>query len=313
MPTTPQTIPRSLTRILRWSIVLALMAAALWMLRGQAPDIAAIARSTHPRWGLVAAASAVMLLTYGLLVESWRRILASMGGRLSPGSAAAVWFASNLARYIPGALWQLGAMTEMTRRRGVPIAVSTASALLITLVSLFTGIAVFALTTAASPALSTRGWWILAASAFLLAAAPRVTPRFGRLVRKLTGREIALPRIGVRPLAIAGGATAAAWLAYGVAFWLLVHAILPGAPRSVVGCIALYTGSYLVGLLNVMPAGLGAAEGAMIFLAPQLGVATAPEAAVLAVAVRVWRTLLEVLPGLAALPFAGASPRHARL
>jgi uncharacterized membrane protein YbhN (UPF0104 family) len=77
--------------------------------------------------------------------------------------------------------------------------------------------------------------------------------------------------------------------------------VLPGDARSLPGCIALYTLSYLTGLLNPAPAGLGAAEGAMVVLAPQLGVATQAEAAVLSIIVRLWRTVLDIAPGIVAV------------
>jgi uncharacterized membrane protein YbhN (UPF0104 family) len=83
--------------------------------------------------------------------------------------------------------------------------------------------------------------------------------------------------------------------------------VLPGEWRDLPGCIAIYTASYLTGLLNPAPAGLGAAEGMMVLLAPQLGVATTAEAAVLAIVVRLWRTVLEIAPGLIALA-AGERP-----
>ena len=283
--------------------MLALVGAALWALRGQVPAVLAVADQVHPRWGLVAAASAIMLVTYLMLVESWRRVLASLGGALERADAARIWFGSNLARWLPGAFWQLGAMTEMTRRRGVPVAVSTGSAMLVTIVNLFTGLAIacaFAL-----PVLrqrfGARGWWVVGLGIAALALAPIVVPRIGVLARRLTGRELALPRFEPRAIAIAAVSTTVAWLAYGVAFWLMTSAVLPGDARSLAGCIALYTMSYLTGLLNPAPAGLGAAEGAMVVLAPQLAVATQAEAAVLSIIVRLWRTVLEVAPGVIAL------------
>jgi glycosyltransferase 2 family protein len=290
-------------RIARWAFVLALVGAALWALRGQFPSVLAVADQVHPRWGLVAMASAIVMLTYLLLVESWRQVLASLGGVLERGDAARIWFSSNLARWLPGAFWQLGAMTEMTRRRGVPVAVSTGSAMLVTLVNLFTGLAVacaFAL-----PVLrerfGARGWWIVGIGSAALALAPVIVPRLGTLAHRLTGRELVLPRFGPRAVLVAAASTTTAWLAYGVAFWLMARAVLPSDARSLTGCIALYTMSYLTGLLNPAPAGLGAAEGAMVVLAPQLAVATQAEAAVLSIIVRLWRTLLEVLPGVLAL------------
>ena len=295
--------PRALLRILRWIVVVALVGAALWALRGQLPSVVAVADRVHPRWGLVSIASAVVLLTYWLLVESWRRVLGALGGTLGQGDAARIWFGSNLARWLPGAFWQFGAMTEMTRRRGVPVTVSTGATLLVTVVNLLTGLAVAC--TFAFPVLRERfgakGWWIVALGVAVITLGPLLITRVGALARKLTGREIVLPRFGAGAVTIAALSTAASWLAYGVAFWLMTRAVLPGDSRSLSGCIALYTLSYLTGLLNPAPAGLGAAEGAMVVLAPQLGVATQAEAAVLSIIVRLWRTVLEIAPGIVAV------------
>ena len=64
----------------------------------------------------------------------------------------------------------------------------------------------------------------------------------------------------------------------------MTRAVLPGdAPLG--GSIALYTLSYLTGLLNPAPAGLGAAEGYGGARAA-VGVATQAEAAVLSIIVR---------------------------
>ena len=286
--------------------MVALVGAALWALRGQLPSVIAVADRVHPHWGLVSLASLVVLLTYSLLVESWRRVLGALGGVLERGDAARIWFGSNLARWLPGAFWQFGAMTEMTRRRGVPVAVSTGAAMLVTVVNLLTGLAVacvFAL-----PVLRDRfgakGWWIVALGVSGLVLGPLLIPRLGALAARLTGREIVLPRFGADAVLIAAISTTAAWLAYGVAFWLMTRAVLPGDARPLGGCIALYTLSYLTGLLNPAPAGLGAAEGAMVVLAPQLAVATQAEAAVLSIIVRLWRTVLEIAPGIVAVVWA---------
>jgi uncharacterized membrane protein YbhN (UPF0104 family) len=293
--------------------VLALIGAALWALRDQLPSVRAIADQVHPRWGLVVVASVVVLLTYLLLIESWRRVLAALGGLLGRADAARIWFGSNLARWLPGAFWQLGAMTEMTRRRGVPVAVSTGSAMLVTVVNLFTGLALAC--AFAFPVLrdrfGTKGWWIVAIGVAALVLAPVVVPKIGMLARRLTGREIALPTFRANAVVIAAVSTTIAWLAYGVAFWMMARAVLPDDARPLSGCIALYTLSYLTGLLNPAPAGLGAAEGAMVVLAPQLGVATQAEAAVLSIIVRLWRTLLEVAPGVIALIWSGRAREDA--
>lgn len=298
---------------MRWCLALGLIAAALWALRGQLPGISSAARSVNPRWSLVALASLIVLLTYAMLIESWRRVLAEMGGRLSPSRAAHIWLGSNLARYLPGSLWQLGAMGVMSQREGVALPVATGSAVVLTIVNVLTGLVVFALTSAQAPQLGSKGTWFVVIGVAALLLAPFILPRLDRLVRSLTGRDVALPRIGARALIIAGVSTTFAWLAYGVAFWVLTNSVLPDAPRSIVSSIAVYTGSYLLGLLAVAPpAGIGVADGALILLAPQFGVATVAEASVLAVIVRIWRTVLEVVPGVIALAAGAIAERNRR-
>jgi uncharacterized membrane protein YbhN (UPF0104 family) len=281
--------------------------AALWALRGQLPAVRDVATRVHPRWELVALAAAVVLLTYALLIESWRRVLTTLGAVLDRAGAAYVWFVSNLARWLPGAFWQLGAMTELARRRGVPVTVSTSSAVIVTIVNVFTGLLVATAFMASTPTLvdTPRGRIVIGIGALVLVLLPLVAPRLIGLARRITGREIVVPRIGVRAIAVAAFSTTVAWLAYGVAFWIMTRAVLPGPWRDLPACIAVYTLSYLLGLFNPAPAGVGAAEGAMILLAPTLGVATAAEAAVLAVVVRLWRTVLEIAPGLVALAIGG--------
>jgi glycosyltransferase 2 family protein len=261
----------------------------------------------------VLVATCITLLTYAVLIEGWRRVLMAMGGVLERADAARIWLTATLAKWIPGAFWQLGAMTEMTRRRGVPVAVSTGSAMLVTIVNLFTGIGVAALF--AAPVVRARfgakGWVFVGVGALALALAPVVAPRLGALARRFSGRDITMPRFGFHAVLIATLSTAVAWLAYGVAFWLMARAVLPGEARSLAGCIAVYTLSYLTGLLNPAPGGIGVAEGAIVMLAPELGVATHAEAAVLSIVVRLWRTVLEVVPGLIALLIARRDPGDA--
>jgi uncharacterized membrane protein YbhN (UPF0104 family) len=303
------TIPRSFLRILRWAFVLVLVAAALWALRGELPNILAAARSTHPRWGLVAAASAITLLAYALLIESWRRVLGELGGQLRFADAALIWLGSNLARYIPGVGLQVLVMGGMAKRRRVPLAVSTAASLLTTIASILTGIAtvvaglaLLAVHPGQGPVLSDRALVLAALGVAGLAATPWLLPRAGRIAARLTGRPIVMPSFSLRAVLVAGVGTATAWIAYGVSFWMLALAVLPpGSHPSLAGCITLYTASYLAGWFNPMPAGIGVTEPAMVLLGPQFGVGTTAQMTVLALFARAVRTVLEMGPSLIAM------------
>jgi uncharacterized membrane protein YbhN (UPF0104 family) len=283
-----------------------LIAGAIVALRNQWPGVRRVASDLRPRWELIALASAIVLVTYAMLIESWRHVVLALGSAFDRASAASVWFVSNLARWLPGAFWQLGAMTELARRRGVPVTVSTSSAVIVTIVNIFTGLLVaLAFSATSLGEVTVRGRAIIAVGALVLVALPLLTPRLIALARRVTGRELAVPRIGFRAVVVAAVSTSAAWRFYGVAFWVMTRAVLPGPWRDLSACIAIYTASYLTGLFNPAPAGVGAAEGAMILLAPKLGVATAAEAPVLAIVVRLWRTVLEIAPGLIALAVSG--------
>jgi uncharacterized membrane protein YbhN (UPF0104 family) len=312
------TISRPLLRTLRWAVAIALLVAAVLALRGQLPSILAAARTTHPRWGLVAAASIVTLLVYALLIECWRRVLGELGGHLPFSDAALIWLGSNLARYIPGIGWQIGVMGAMAQQRRVPLSTSTAASLLTTVASTLTGIgvtlagvALLAIEPGQGPTMTHRAVVVVTAGVLGLAAAFWVFPHAGRIATRITGRPIVIPTFSVRAVLIAAAGTTAAWIAYGISFWLLARAVLPaGREPSLLGCITLYTCSYLWGLFNPMPAGIGVTEPAMVLLGPQLGVASTAEMTVLALFSRAVRTVLEIGPSIVALGIASVAHRN---
>jgi len=56
----------------------------------------------EPRWALLGASSLVVLVTYALLIETWRRTVRAWDSELPFRRAARIWCISNLARYLPG-------------------------------------------------------------------------------------------------------------------------------------------------------------------------------------------------------------------
>src|SRR5438552_2404693 len=51
-------------------------------------------------------------------VEAWRRILRALGDSISFRFALYAWFVSNLARFIPGNVFQVAAMWMLTGKAG---------------------------------------------------------------------------------------------------------------------------------------------------------------------------------------------------
>lgn len=258
-----------------------------------------------------------MLGVYGILVQTWRVLLAEAGESLSFWRAARIWSVSNLWRYVPGKLWQIGAMSEMARREQVSAAAAASSAILSTVLNIATGLAIVVV----------LGWrWVnligpnaraiaialIVVAVLGLAILPFVLARFGGWVARLSGREIQLGAPPARTVIVATIGNLVAWLLYGIAFMWMVRGVVGDAPGATWQYIAVYTASYVVGyLILIVPGGIGPREGVMVLLLQSLGLATTKQALLIAGASRVWLTVLEIVPGVLFLAQnAARRPRH---
>ena len=283
-------------------VQLLVAAAVLWFVAARLADQWAEVRpriaGLAPQWGLVAGSSLLVLATYALLVETWRRMLHAWGYDLPRGEAARIWFVSNLGRYVPGKIWQIGAMGVMAQRAGVSAVAATGSAILVNLVSILAGAGVVVATGASAllPKGSVPAILVVTAA---IALVPPALPILARLARRVTGREISIPPLPARAIWIAAAGSTIAWIAYGVAFRLLAQGTLLSGPAGHLSAwIAAFTLSYLVGYLFLpAPGGLVVRETALVAALVQLRVASEADAIVLAVVSRLWLTVLEVLPG----------------
>ena len=84
-----------------------------------------------------------------------------------------------------------------------------------------------------------------------------------------------------------------------VAFAWFARGVAPRATGNAWSYIAVYTGSYLAGYLALFaPGGVGVREAALVLAMPRFQLASATDAAVIAITSRLWLTVLEILPGL---------------
>lgn len=292
-----------LLRAVQVAIAAIIVVAALRELRGQWGQVRAVASGVTLDWLLLAAASAVVVATYLLLVATWRHVVNGMGGALRYADAAYIWFVSALARYL-GALWQVVALGALAQRLGAPPMAAGGAAVVMTVVNVLTGFGVVLATGGlAAGALTTRAHVAIGLGVAALVLAPVLTPRLSRLASRISGRDVALPRLTPAAIWAAAAGSIVSWFSYGSAFYLLTQAVLGHAPGSWLSYVAVYTTAYLAGLLGLVPAGVGVAEAAMIFAFAAANLLTGPEAALVAVVSRLWRTVLEILPGLVLLAF----------
>lgn len=310
---------RSLTRYawrtLQAALAVVALAYAYRALRTQWSGASLKMGALEPQWAWIAGSGVVFLLTYGVLVETWREILRAWGSRLRFTSAIRIWAVSNLGRYIPGKVWQIGAMGLMAQRESVSPVAATGSAILNVVINLIAGFAVVGvfgwplLHLEAVGGLRANVLFLLTCVAMLIAM-PLLFPIVLPVLSRMTGRDLnigAPPRAAIL-ISLAGNVIA--WLLYGVAFALFAHGVLRSSEGPIGGYIAVYALSYLVGYLVLLaPAGLVVREAAMIALLPAAHLADPTQAAILAVTSRLWLTALEIAPGALFLGFEGLRRR----
>ena len=261
-------------------------------------DVRTAAGDLHPRWSFIAASCAVVLLTYALLIEVWRVVLRGWGARLPYPEAARIWVVSNLGRYVPGKVWQIGSMAMMARDQGVSGGAAAASAIVVTVLHTVAGFAVVAVTGSHAADIGRVAVLVLAVACTSIVLLPWLLPRMSALASRVAGREVQIPLLPQRVLWTALAASSVAWAMYGLAFQLFAAGILGTPTGATTLYIAVFTASYLLGFLALFaPGGLVVREAVMASALAKAGIGVGP-AIVLVVASRLWLTALEIVPAL---------------
>ena len=246
-------------------------------------------------WALLA----LLGLEVGWLVEldTWRIILASLGGPLSFRQAAPIWFLSNIIRYIPGNIWQFLGMAELAHDEGVPRLVTLISIVLHQAISTAVGIVVAAIYFAVLG----EGRWLGYLRPLLLLVPLgllMLQPRILEGVLNWTLRKLGRPPVRVTltrgQIWILIARYVVVWLAMGLSFAALVRALTPLQPGHTLYLVASWAAAYVIGYLSLLtPAGLGVREGVLaVLLFP---IMPQPIAAVVAIMARLWMTVGEVV------------------
>jgi hypothetical protein len=293
---------RPIYRVVGWVLAVVVIGFVGYQLAGYLRELRTHPLPSDPRWGCIALSGVVFLSAHAVLVQTWRSVLSSWDARLPFWTAARIWSVSSLGRHLPGKIWHIGAMAAMSREIGVSPVAASASAILGTIVNVLAGFVVALVGGRALLEQSSQGRGAMAVllvivGSLALLAAPVVLPRIAPLAGRALGRPLTatLPPRAVTH-ALVGNIIA--WLLYGAAFQLFTTGILGRATGGYPEYLAAYTISYLVGYLALFaPAGLGVREGTMVTVLTFAGLATAPQAALIALTSRVWLTLLEIIPG----------------
>jgi hypothetical protein len=273
-------------------------------LRGQWREFKNAEFTGHPDWTYLGLSGLVVLATYALLVEIWRRIIAEWHAQISFASATRIWCVSNLGKYVPGKVWQILAMGKMAEAVQVPPVAAAGSAILSTVINIAMGFAVTVVAGWSALNSITQGHGtagiivavVIVAGVLLL---PMLLPPMLRILERLTGRALNLGDLPRRAVYVAIVGNIAAWVMYGWSFQLLVHGVLGTARGTLAEYTATYALSYVIGyLVFLIPGGVGPREAVLIASLRTMGLANPKEAAVIAVTSRLWLTVLEIVPGL---------------
>lgn len=307
---------RGWLRVARIALGVVVLASIMWGVSHFWADYASQPLRVNPEWGRLALSALVTLATYAVLVQTLRVMLAQWNERIGFWRMAHIWTVTNLYRYVPGWVLQIGALGMMAQREGVSPVAATGSAMLSTIVNITAGFAV-ALATgsvaldALHPGTSRVASALIGVAVVSLAALPVVLPRLTSLLRRVTGRDIPVATVppGVLVYAVLGNLMS--WALYGVAFQLFIGGIIGHTAGDLPSYIAVFSASYVLGYIVLfLPAGVGARELSMVAALQAFHLTAGREEAVLiAVASRLWTSLLELVPGFA---FLAADARRRR-
>ena len=273
------TPPQRRTRLLANLAQIAALGAGVWFLvRTAARSWGTVAiADLRLAWMPILAGSLLTGATYVYIVFVWAASLSWWGQRPPFLRAARIWFVSNLARFIPGMVWQLAGLATLARANDISAAAATGGSLLQQVVLLLTGLIVTAVWT---PALLVR-WaspWLLGAIALggvavLVLVLPAALPWGGRLLGRVLRRQINWPAPPRGSIALYAARLFLPWVAYGISFWLFGLGLLgAGAPRFTLA-VGGFVASYVAGIIVVFaPSGLVVREAALVAaLGPSIG------------------------------------------
>jgi hypothetical protein len=206
----------------------------------------------------------------------WLAILGRLGAQTRRWWSA-IFFQSQLAKYIPGTLWQYAGRLALASARGLPTGVVARS------MPIELGASIAA---AGVASLLLLGVWVIPI-AVALAAGSLTIARRSESTRTKLSRDISA-------FALAMPLYAAVWVALGSAFWLTASGIFSIPIRQLPFYLGAFAAAWIVGVVAIYaPGGLGVREGVLIgLLHSRLGSA---DALVVAAASRVLLTLVDVL------------------
>lgn len=202
-----------------------------------------------------------------------------------------IWLVSYLYRYVPGKVMLVAERTRLGVGVGIPPLAGAAVTVVESVLVVACGLACALL---ALPALVEVETLLLAA--LVLPVTVALTPPLLRFVgRSRIARRYGTswPLLTHRDVGFAAALYVAFWLLQGLSLYLLCRGLIPAVHPPLGVLSGLYAFSFTAGVLAFFaPAGIGVREG--VLAVGLHAVLAPPEAAMLALAARVWSTVIEL-------------------
>lgn len=245
---------------------------------------------------LLLASAALALAHLPLTALIWRQALGYLGLEVPPRWAVKTYLVAQLARYVPGSVWDVAGRVYLASERGLPRGPVSVTILVEMVLGVVTGALIFLLSLV---------WWdrvvppeALAVSLAFVALGlaslhPAVLGPVLNLAARLLKREATWLPLTYRQVLALALSHFLVRLGIGLAFYLFAAALTPLDWRLMPVMAGVFVAAWVMGFVVIIaPQGFGVREGVMVFLMSfYMPVAVA---SVIAVAFRLWLSLRDL-------------------
>jgi hypothetical protein len=244
----------------------------------------------------------------------WKLLLARFGSDLPFGGAFRIMRQAELSRYVPGTVWQYLSRVYLASRWGVPATACLGATLIETVLLLLAALPPALWNLQEMLPVVERYQWIMLA-VFLIASVAVVHPRilnwWAAILARYTKQPYQELRVGWMTLAGIWISYVGVWLSLGVGLAFFVRGVMLIPFEQFPTLAGDYAASWVASMLAVVaPAGMGVRDGVFGQLLSRM--MPLPTALTVALAVRLWLTLLELVWVAVARTQPGSPPETSR-
>ncbi len=248
-------------------------------------------------WPTLLVALLALLGQMLVLATAWQRALRLVGAEISWREGAGMWLRAQIARYLPGGLWDVAGRVWLSRGMEMPTRAVPAAAMLEIGLQVLSAGSVLTITLALVPGPRLRPYTLLVPVALALTMGLLAPPVFRGVVNRALGLLRRPPlemRLTYGGLVTLLGLYIVAHFLQGIAFVLFTRGIASVGWNVAFHMVGAYIGAWLVGYVVVFaPTGIGVREAALVLLLEN--VLAPPVVIGAALGFRVWLSLRDVL------------------